>query len=346
MKKISLELGGNAPTIVFDDADLELAVETAVSGKSRNSGQTCVCTNRFYVQDGIYDEFARRLTERVRKLKVGNGFDEGVEQGPLINLSAVKKVESHVEDAKSKGGRVLLGGKRHALGATFYEPTAIADAKPVPAFLSAHPDIQLEVAFSDSRIDLIETRTDLAIRIGSLADSSLKAKRLAPHQRLLCAAPSVMSKQSSLELPSDLASVQCLPMATSERWYYRVALGDAAEGSSLPSQSVAVSGRLCSSDLQALRVAVAGGLGVALLPSWLVGDDIAAGRLLRLLPSWDLSVTDDFDQAVWALYPPKKIVSPKVRAFLDHMHERLSISLAEPLSNIDLPHRSHPRTRK
>jgi len=129
MKKLSMELGGNAPTIVFDDADLDLAVENAVSGKFRNSGQTCVCTNRFYVQDGIYDEFARRLTERVRKLKVGNGFDEGTEQGPLINLAAVKKVEAHIEDAKSKAARILLGGKRHALGATFFEPTVIADAK-------------------------------------------------------------------------------------------------------------------------------------------------------------------------------------------------------------------------
>ncbi|PRX33351.1 succinate semialdehyde dehydrogenase [Paraburkholderia sp. BL18I3N2] len=128
MKKLSMELGGNAPTIVFDDADLDLAVETAVAGKFRNSGQTCVCTNRFYVQDGIYDEFARRLTDRVKKLKVANGLMEGADQGPLINLAAVEKVESQVEDAKAKGGRVLLGGKRHELGATFFEPTVIADA--------------------------------------------------------------------------------------------------------------------------------------------------------------------------------------------------------------------------
>ncbi|MFM0328979.1 NAD-dependent succinate-semialdehyde dehydrogenase [Paraburkholderia strydomiana] len=130
MKKLSMELGGNAPTIVFDDADLNLAVETAVAGKFRNSGQTCVCTNRFYVQDRIYEEFARRLTDRVKKLKVDNGLKEGAEQGPLINLAAVEKVESQVEDAKAKGGRVLLGGKRHELGATFYEPTVIADATP------------------------------------------------------------------------------------------------------------------------------------------------------------------------------------------------------------------------
>ncbi|CAJ0557546.1 unnamed protein product, partial [Mesorhabditis spiculigera] len=128
MKKLSMELGGNAPTIIFDDADMDLAVENAVAGKFRNSGQTCVCTNRFYVQDGIYDEFARRLTERVRQMKVGNGFEDGVEQGPLINQAAVGKVEAHVQDAQAKGGRVLLGGKRHALGATFFEPTVIADA--------------------------------------------------------------------------------------------------------------------------------------------------------------------------------------------------------------------------
>ena len=128
MKKLSMELGGNAPTIVFDDADLDLAVENAVAGKFRNSGQTCICTNRFYVQDGIYDEFARRFTERVGKMKVGNGFERDVEQGPLINQAAVTKVEAHVRDALNKGGRVLLGGERHTLGATFFEPTVIADA--------------------------------------------------------------------------------------------------------------------------------------------------------------------------------------------------------------------------
>ena len=138
MKKLSMELGGNAPTIVFDDADLDLAVENAVAGKFRNSGQTCVCTNRFYVQDGIYDEFARRLAERVGRMKVGNGFETGVEQGPLINRAALTKVEAHVRDARDKGGRILLGGRRHALGATFFEPTIIADA--TPDMLIAHEE--------------------------------------------------------------------------------------------------------------------------------------------------------------------------------------------------------------
>jgi succinate-semialdehyde dehydrogenase/glutarate-semialdehyde dehydrogenase len=128
MKKLSLELGGNAPFIVFDDADIEQAVEGAVAAKFRNSGQTCICANRFYVQDGIYDEFARRLAERVSRLKVGNGFGADVQQGPLINPAAVEKVEAHVADAQAKGGKILSGGRRHVLGGTFFEPTVIADA--------------------------------------------------------------------------------------------------------------------------------------------------------------------------------------------------------------------------
>ncbi|SEM59207.1 succinate-semialdehyde dehydrogenase / glutarate-semialdehyde dehydrogenase [Pseudoxanthomonas sp. GM95] len=128
MKKLSLELGGNAPFIVFDDADIDQAVEGAIASKFRNSGQTCVCTNRFYVQDAVYDTFAQRLAERVRTLRVGNGFDADVQQGPLINQAAVDKVQSHVADARSKGGRVLTGGEPHVLGGTFYPPTVIVDA--------------------------------------------------------------------------------------------------------------------------------------------------------------------------------------------------------------------------
>ncbi|WP_353172906.1 NAD-dependent succinate-semialdehyde dehydrogenase [Paracandidimonas soli] len=128
MKRMSMELGGNAPFIVFDDADLDRAVEGAVAAKYRNSGQTCVCTNRFYIQDGIYDAFAEKFAERVKALKVGSGFEPGVEQGPLINEAAVEKVEEHVSDALGKGARALAGGKRHALGQSFFEPTVLADA--------------------------------------------------------------------------------------------------------------------------------------------------------------------------------------------------------------------------
>ncbi|MFC3107722.1 NADP-dependent succinate-semialdehyde dehydrogenase [Undibacterium arcticum] len=127
VKKLSLELGGNAPFIVFDDADLDAAVEGAIASKYRNAGQTCVCANRIYVQDGVYDAFAQKLVAAVSQLKVGNGQDAGVTQGPLIDQKAVEKVEQHIADALSKGGRVLTGGKRHALGHSFFEPTVIVD---------------------------------------------------------------------------------------------------------------------------------------------------------------------------------------------------------------------------
>jgi len=127
LKKLSLELGGNAPFIVFDDADLDAAVEGALVSKYRNAGQTCVCTNRFYVQDGIYDEFVRRLAAKASTLKVGSGFETGVQQGPLIDQAALAKVEAHVADAVSKGARLVAGGHRHALGGTYYEATVLAD---------------------------------------------------------------------------------------------------------------------------------------------------------------------------------------------------------------------------
>jgi succinate-semialdehyde dehydrogenase/glutarate-semialdehyde dehydrogenase len=130
IKKLSLELGGNAPFIVFDDADLDAAVEGALASKYRNAGQTCVCANRIYVQDGVYDAFAEKMVAAVAKLKVGNGLEPGVTQGPLINDKAVQKVEELIADAVAKGGRIVAGGKRHALGHTFFEPTVITHATP------------------------------------------------------------------------------------------------------------------------------------------------------------------------------------------------------------------------
>lgn len=128
MKKVSMELGGNAPYIVFDDADIEAAVKGAITCKFRNTGQVCVCINRIYVQDGVYESFTSRLAEEVRKLKVGNGMDEGVTVGPLINIQGLEKVEEHVKDALEKGGRLMEGGERHKLGGNFFQPTVIIDA--------------------------------------------------------------------------------------------------------------------------------------------------------------------------------------------------------------------------
>lgn len=125
IKKLGLELGGNAPFIVFDDADLDAAVQGAMIAKFRNNGQTCVCANRFYVQDGVYDAFASKLAHAVSRLKVGNGLEADVDLGPLIDNSAVAKVEQHIADAADKGAQIVVGGKRHARGGTFFEPTVL-----------------------------------------------------------------------------------------------------------------------------------------------------------------------------------------------------------------------------
>jgi len=130
VKKVSMELGGNAPFIVFDDADLDAAVAGAIVSKYRNSGQTCVCANRLLVQDGVYDAFARKLADAVAKLRVGDGLKGEQDQGPLIDAAAVAKVEEHIADAVAQGARVLTGGRRHALGGTFFEPTVLAGVTP------------------------------------------------------------------------------------------------------------------------------------------------------------------------------------------------------------------------
>ena len=169
LKRLSLELGGNAPFIVFDDADLDAAVAGALVSKYRNSGQTCVCANRFLVQDGIYGAFAERLTRAVREqLKVGNGLESGVMQGPLIDAAALAKVERHVADALAHGAKVLTGGRRHALGGTFYEPTVLADV--TPGMLVAREETFGPVA------PLFRFRTDEeAIRLANATEFGLAA---------------------------------------------------------------------------------------------------------------------------------------------------------------------------
>jgi len=130
VKKLGLELGGNAPFIVFDDADIDAAVEGAMVSKYRNMGQTCVCANRLYVQDGVYDAFVEKLAAKVSAMKIGDGTEQGVTQGPLINEAAVEKTEAHIADAVAHGAKVIVGGKRHALGGTFFEPTVLANVRP------------------------------------------------------------------------------------------------------------------------------------------------------------------------------------------------------------------------
>jgi succinate-semialdehyde dehydrogenase / glutarate-semialdehyde dehydrogenase len=166
VKKISLELGGNAPFIVFDDADLDAAAEGAIVSKYRNTGQTCVCANRLFVQDGVYDAFAAKLAEKVRALKVGPGTEAGVTQGPLINKAALDKVEEHVSDATSHGARVVVGGKRHALGGTFYEPTVLADVTPDMKIFSEEtfgPVAPLIRFHSDAEVIELANRTEFGL---------------------------------------------------------------------------------------------------------------------------------------------------------------------------------------
>jgi succinate-semialdehyde dehydrogenase/glutarate-semialdehyde dehydrogenase len=130
VKKLGLELGGNAPFVVFDDADIDAAVEGAMVSKYRNMGQTCVCANRIYAQDQIYDQFVEKLSKKAAAMKVGDGTEQGVTQGPLINMDAVLKVEKHVADAVKHGAKIVTGGKRHSLGGTFFEPTVLSNVAP------------------------------------------------------------------------------------------------------------------------------------------------------------------------------------------------------------------------
>jgi succinate-semialdehyde dehydrogenase/glutarate-semialdehyde dehydrogenase len=130
VKKVSLELGGNAPFIVFDDADIDAAVEGAMASKFRNTGQTCVCANRIFVQEGVYEKFSQKLGEKVSAMKVGNGLESGVTQGPLIEKKAVEKVEEHIADALAKGAKIVTGGKRHEKGGQFFQPTVLANVTP------------------------------------------------------------------------------------------------------------------------------------------------------------------------------------------------------------------------
>ncbi|MGY4599917.1 succinate-semialdehyde dehydrogenase [Bradyrhizobium sp. GM22.5] len=173
VKRLGLELGGNAPFVVFDDADIDAAVDGAIVSKYRNMGQTCVCANRIYAQDKIYDEFVQKLSKKVAAMKIGDGTENGVTQGPLINLKAVDKVERHIADAVKRGARIVTGGKRSELGRSFFEPTVLADVEP------------------DSLVAQEETFGPLApvIRFKDEADVIAMCKRLAVRARLLLLLP-------------------------------------------------------------------------------------------------------------------------------------------------------------
>ncbi|KZN13789.1 NAD-dependent succinate-semialdehyde dehydrogenase [Marinomonas sp. TW1] len=168
MKKVSLELGGNAPFVVFNDADIDEAVAGAMLSKYRNAGQTCVCANRIYVQAGVYDEFVQKFAAQVAAMKVGKGTEDGVEQGPLINKAAVDKVDEHVQDALAKGAKLVTGGQRHDLGENFYQPTVIANATQDMLFAKEETFGPLAPVFSfESEEDVIAMANDTEYGLAS-----------------------------------------------------------------------------------------------------------------------------------------------------------------------------------
>ena len=189
----------------------------------------------------------------------------------------------------------------------------------LPDFLAAHPAIQVDATLADERVDLIASGADVALRIGALADSSLVAKRLAPQRRLLVAAPAYLAGRRPVAAPNDLQDHDCLHFALQPKpaWYFLPLDAPAAEP-----LEVAVRGRLRANDSEALLDAVLAGLGIALLPTWLTGEAIMAGRLTPLLPDWEALIAPGPQRAIWGVYPPKKVVSPKVRAFLSFIEER------------------------
>lgn len=186
-------------------------------------------------------------------------------------------------------------------------------------FLTAFPDIRLDATLTDATVDLIETGTDVAVRIGALLDSTLVARKLAPHRRLLVASPDYLASREPPSIPADLARHECLPFTLQPRgaWFYRTA--DNPEGDPV---EVAVNGHLRANDSEALRDAALSGVGIALLPTWLVGDDIRAKALIPLLPEFEWQIASGPERAIWAVYAPKKVVSPKVKAFLTFLAHR------------------------
>lgn len=186
-------------------------------------------------------------------------------------------------------------------------------------FLAAYPDIRVDATLTDATVNLIETGSDLAIRIGTLADSSLVARRLAPHRRALVASPAYLAQRPPLTNPAGLLAHECLTFALqpTDAWFFQPRGNAAAEP-----LEVRVNGRLRANDSEALQAAALDDLGVALLPTWLIGEDLRTGRLVALLPAWDALIAPGPERAIWGIYPPKKVVAPKVKAFLTFLSER------------------------
>ncbi len=248
-----------------------------------------------------------RSTRRMHMTEAGAMFYERAQQ-ILADVEEARTATASLNDRPRGLLRINLPG---AFGRLHIVPH-------LKDFLSAYPDLKVDATLTDATVDLIESGSDVAVRIGALTDSTLVARRLAPHRRALVAGPSYVEAQPLVAAPDDLRRHECLMFALqpSGAWYFR------RRGSGDEPLTVPVGGHLRANDSEALRGAALAGLGIALLPTWLVGEDIRAGRLLPLLPEWDGLISPGPERAIWGVYPPKKVVSPKVKVFLDFLARR------------------------
>ncbi len=246
-----------------------------------------------------------RSTHRLRPTEIGAVFHAHALR-IVADVDAMRRLAASLNDTPQGLLRVSLPaafGRRHVM-------------PHLAAFLDAHPAIRIDATLTDTHVDLIGAGADVAIRIGTLPDSGLVARRLAPHRRIACASPGCIARDGPVAQPADLARHDALifSLQPTASWHFRLASGER--------RSVDVSGRLRANDSEALLACALAGQGVALLPTWLAHADLARGALLSLLPDWEGSIAQDFETAIWAIYPPKKVVSPKVRAFIDFFEAR------------------------
>jgi len=247
-----------------------------------------------------------RSTHRLRLTEIGAVFHAHALR-IVADVDAMRGLASSLNDTPQGLLRVSLPaafGRRHVM-------------PHFAAFLDAHLAIRIDATLTDTHVDLIEAGADVAIRVGTLPDSRLVARRLAPHRRIACASPNCVARDGPVAQPADLARHDALvfSLQPTPSWYFR-------NQATAECRTVDVSGRLRANDSEALLTCALAGQGVALLPTWLAHADLARGTLLSLLPDWEGSIAQDFDKAIWAVYPPKKIVSPKVRAFIDFFEAR------------------------
>lgn len=249
-----------------------------------------------------------RSTHGLNLTEAGRTFHEHVSQ-VLVDLDQARAATSSLNSTPRGLLRINIPsvfGRRHVM-------------PHMKDFLRAYPDIRLDATLTDATVDLIESGADVAIRIGALVDSTLIAKRLAPQRRLLVASPAYLESKPSPNSPADLKEHECLRFALQPTGSWHSRLQGKSNGELL---DVPIDGHLRANDSEALRDAALEGLGIALLPTWLVGTDVRECRLVSILPEWEWLLAPGPERAIWAVYPPKKVVAPKVRSFVEFMAER------------------------